>query len=77
MINYRPRYTGEDNINGFWFDGEDWMLGFITDGNAGRYTFGMLHSTVTDYCPTKSTVWVESVDDNWVFNNNVNISCDI
>ena len=60
VISNRPLYIDALNRYAVWFDGsDDWMVGYLSNIDEGKLTWGFMANDEMVDCPVDSKGWIE------------------
>ena len=77
VVSNRPLFIDSLNEYAVWFDGEDWMIGSVSDVDEGKLTTGEMHSIDENVvCPIDGQKWIEYYSESWRINPDVYLKCD-
>jgi len=63
LLNGMPYYVDNERKYAIWFDGREWVIGYFSDLEEGKFITGVLSNGEFIECPTDTNDWQERFDD--------------
>ena len=77
VIRNRPLFIDPFNEYAVWFSGKYWMIGYLSNIEEGKLTYGFIFSPEENVvCPVDSEVYQELYSGSGNINSNMHLKCD-